>query len=46
MIGRGAPNFSSAQSSPVSTPSTPGICRAARVSIERMRACACGERST
>ena len=33
-------------SAPVSTASTPGIARAAAVSIELMRAWACGERST
>jgi hypothetical protein len=46
MTGRGAPKFSAAQSAPVSTASTPGIRCAKRMSIERMRACACGERRT
>ena len=35
-----------AASAPVSTASTPGMARAAAVSIERIRACACGERTT
>ena len=33
-------------SAPVSTVSTPGIARAAEVSIDTMRAWACGERTT
>jgi hypothetical protein len=33
-------------SAPVSTNSTPGIARAADVSIDTMRAWACGERTT
>ena len=38
------PTLSAARSSPVSTASTPGFAFAAAVSIERMVACACGER--
>jgi hypothetical protein len=34
------------QSSPVSTASTPGAAMAFEVSIDLMRACACGERRT
>ena len=33
-------------SSHVITPSTPGICSASHVSIDTIRACGCGERST
>ena len=38
------PIFESATSRPVKIATTPGIARAAAVSIETMRACACGER--
>src|SRR3974390_3269847 len=40
-----APSPSAAQSVPVYTPSTPGIASALALSIERMRACGCGERT-
>src|SRR5262249_34881382 len=36
---------SARQSTPVNTPSTPGIALACTASMPRMRACACGERS-
>ncbi|MCY1224097.1 hypothetical protein D9M72_362420 [compost metagenome] len=38
------PTLSAARSSPVSTAITPGAASASVLSIERMRACACGER--
>jgi hypothetical protein len=40
------PSPSESASLPVSTASTPGAASAADVSIERMRAAACGERRT
>src|SRR5262245_45694191 len=40
-----APSPSARQSAPVKTPSTPGIAVARLVSMPRMCACACGERS-
>ena len=41
-----SPHPEACQSAPVSTARTPGAARATAVSIARMRACACGERST
>jgi hypothetical protein len=41
-----SPNPEAFQSAPVSTASTPGAASALSTSIARMRACACGERST
>src|SRR5262245_36256852 len=40
------PSPSAAISSPVKMPRTPGTASAAAMSIDRMRACACGERNT